>query len=224
MSDTEKIEQKAIQNENKEIQNDDRKHGFFNVISKTVIKLPSVVSEIPEFLTAYKEKYSDALDKCTELRKISSETRHSFVVSNTKEAEAEFEIASQTEKIALRNLSKFKRINEEILSILNGLKNTLKLDNNKVLMSCISEYEKRITDLNVGFEKNNLEIIKEDVEYIDKDLEEATKEFLNLKNSKNVNLASIQQKCKYLLDVSFNAHNLLNLQEEQLQECLKLKK
>ena len=91
-------------------------------------------------------------------------------------------------------------------------------------MSCISEYEKRITDLNVGFEKNNLEIIKEDVEYIDKDLEEATKEFLNLKNSKNVNLASIQQKCKYLLDVSFNAHNLLNLQEEQLQECLKLKK
>ena len=198
--------------------------GLFNLINKTVIKLPSAISEIPEFLNKYWENYSKALDKCMELRKISSSSRCDFISSKTKEAETKFDIASKKEKRALSDVSKLKRINEEILSILYGLKKSLKLVDNKKLSECISEYEARIADLNVDYEQNNLEIIKEDVEYIDKDLEAATKEFMNLKNSKNVNLASIQEKCKYLFDVSLNAHKLLNLQEAQLNECRKLKK
>ena len=225
MSKKVKEEQKTIlSGATAEIKQASKEGGLFNLINKTVIKLPSVISEIPEFLNKYWESYSKALDKCMELRKISSSSRCDFVSSKTKEAEAKFDVASQKEKRALSDVSKLKRINEEILSILYGLKKSLKLDDNKNLSDCISEYEARIVDLNVDYEKNNLEIIKEDVEYIDKDLEAATKEFMNLKNSKNVNLASIQEKCKYLLDVSFNAHKLLNLQEAQLEECRKLKK
>ena len=206
-----------------EIKQTSKEGGLFNIINKTVIKLPSVISDIPEFLNKYWENYSKALDKCMELRKISSSSRCDFVLSKTKEAEEKFDIASQKEKRALSDVSKLKRINEEILSILYGLKKSLKLNDNKNLSECISEYEARIADLNIDYEKNNLEIIKEDVKYIDKDLEAATRLLMNLKN-KNNNFTSILENCKYLSDVSLNAHKLLNLQEAQLEECRKLKK